>query len=489
MVAAAALLPFVSMAPAYAAANVICVGSPTGGCDGHAASISAALIAAEANAVTDTVLVGPGTYTDGPYFLGDTVTLRGSGQGATILTLPASASDDEYVLANGGTVMDLTVKMAAADSGKDAGLAMWNTATAIRVTVDGRGTEAAAGIEAMNSSILGSDIKMTNGSSTRGLFSEGGVTAQDTSIVGHIAYGMSSPSAADTLSRLTIKTGGTGVGVDVGTVNLDDVLINLGSGSGTGLVAANFNASTAAKVINANHVTIVGGGQNSQGALAYAANPNALQVSTIQLTNSIIRGPQTSLSVMAGNNGAQGGPSTATITASYSNWSSKSETSMANGSAHVVQGAGNVNLDPRFVDAAGGNYRLKAGSPLVDAGDAIAGGPTTDRDGNARIFDGDKDGTAVRDMGAHEMNDVVAPQTKLISTPPKTVTKGSVRFRFKANETGATFQCKIDKKAWRPCTSPKKVKVKVGKHVFKVRATDLSGNTDATPAKYRFQRR
>ena len=37
------------------------------------------------------------------------------------------------------------------------------------------------------------------------------------------------------------------------------------------------------------------------------------------------------------------------------------------------------------------------------------------------------------------------------------------------------------------CNSPKKYKVKVGKHTFKVRATDQAGNT-GQPAKYKFER-
>lgn len=56
--------------------------------------------------------------------------------------------------------------------------------------------------------------------------------------------------------------------------------------------------------------------------------------------------------------------------------------------------------DPRFMDAAAGDYRLAMGSPCVDsAGDE---GPDFDFAGNYRPQDGDEDGEALFDMGALE---------------------------------------------------------------------------------------
>lgn len=57
-------------------------------------------------------------------------------------------------------------------------------------------------------------------------------------------------------------------------------------------------------------------------------------------------------------------------------------------------------------------------------------------------------------------------------------------FRFKSNEAGSSFQCKLDRKPWSGCRSPKTYRnLKPGKHTFKVRARDGAGNTDPSPAK------
>lgn len=76
-------------------------------------------------------------------------------------------------------------------------------------------------------------------------------------------------------------------------------------------------------------------------------------------------------------------------------------------------GAGNIDVDPLFVDPAGldgdvgtedDNLRLSSGSPCIDAADnsSVPEDVETDLDGNLRIIDGDDDGLPVVDMGAYE---------------------------------------------------------------------------------------
>ena len=62
------------------------------------------------------------------------------------------------------------------------------------------------------------------------------------------------------------------------------------------------------------------------------------------------------------------------------------------------------------------------------------------------------------------------------------------KFKFSSTEAGSTFQCKLDRKPFKSCRSPKKYSgLKPGKHVFKVRAIDAAGNTDSSPAVKKFK--
>ena len=76
------------------------------------------------------------------------------------------------------------------------------------------------------------------------------------------------------------------------------------------------------------------------------------------------------------------------------------------------------------------------------------------------------------------------------TTPPQTkISRGHVRarsadFRFDSGEQGAIFQCRLDRKRFRPCSSPKRYRrLAPGKHRFEVRAVDAAGNADPSPAR------
>lgn len=76
--------------------------------------------------------------------------------------------------------------------------------------------------------------------------------------------------------------------------------------------------------------------------------------------------------------------------------------------------------------------------------------------------------------------DTTKPKVTIKQAPKAQSTSTTARFRFVSNEAGSTFQCKLDKKAFARCGSPKDYKkLKPGKHVFKLKATDAAGNVSA----------
>lgn len=81
--------------------------------------------------------------------------------------------------------------------------------------------------------------------------------------------------------------------------------------------------------------------------------------------------------------------------------------------------------------------------------------------------------------------DDTSPQTTITTAPTGTIGVSSATFAFEASEAG-TFECRIDSNedaAWSACTSPQTYNSLIdGPHLFEVRATDLLGHVDPTPA-------
>jgi Ca2+-binding RTX toxin-like protein len=87
--------------------------------------------------------------------------------------------------------------------------------------------------------------------------------------------------------------------------------------------------------------------------------------------------------------------------------------------------------------------------------------------------------------------DTRPPQTRLGAHPRALVSTHKkwrrVAFRFAASEAGSSFRCKLDRRPYRPCTSPRAYRVKAGRHAFRVFATDAAGNRDLTPPLFKFR--
>jgi hypothetical protein len=76
----------------------------------------------------------------------------------------------------------------------------------------------------------------------------------------------------------------------------------------------------------------------------------------------------------------------------------------------------------------------------------------------------------------------IAPQTTISKAPPKKTTKKKVKISFTSSIAGSTFECRLDKKPFKSCSSPFTAKAKKGRHRFQVRAIGPTGLTDPTPA-------
>jgi hypothetical protein len=86
--------------------------------------------------------------------------------------------------------------------------------------------------------------------------------------------------------------------------------------------------------------------------------------------------------------------------------------------------------------------------------------------------------------------DSTAPRTRITMGPGIKTRKHSAVFRFKditEDPPGTTFVCKLDKKKWKPCSSPFHLKhLKLGHYLLSIRATDTAGNVERKPVKRRF---
>lgn len=80
------------------------------------------------------------------------------------------------------------------------------------------------------------------------------------------------------------------------------------------------------------------------------------------------------------------------------------------------------------------------------------------------------------------------PDTAIVKGPKGEVRARRVTFRFRSVPTGTGFQCRLDKRPFKPCASPKIYKnLAPGRHKFRVRAVDSTGQRDPIAATRTFR--
>ena len=387
--------------PAAAGAADYCVAPNTGCGPTNVASVEQALDLADDATDADRVFLGATDYTAPNvggfqyYQSNGAVEIVGEGAGQTILTSPGGGGDCVVCLAGGpGTsIHDLTIRVPQnAVSGL---MAIHTTNTARRIEV----------IEDPTQANTRSGVGLEDG----GTLEDSSVTLGDTSETRAVSFGLGGGtvrrSVLSAWTGVLSRDGGTiersrVTGADAGVLGKGNVTTITGSvirftnGAGAGIAA--HSRPGFHTIVNADGVTIVGpGGPNTSGAfvgLEPAPDANA----DVNMTNSIIRGVSAALSAVPANGTGQ-----ANITASYTDYDPSGN--VAEGAKASISQTSVSNVgDAGFVDAAGGDYHLLPGSPLIDTGDPAAP-QGLDLDGDPLVADGNGDGGARRDLGAFEL--------------------------------------------------------------------------------------
>jgi len=521
-----ALCVLLSIGARTAEAKVLCVDTTPGNladnlnvdasCEQGKAKIGEALEAAAALPGADSVLIGPGQFPlpsapdaiEAHYISltpGNTVVVRGTPGGQTHLTM-GGTSGNEWGLAiqapAGSRVEDLSLTIPAnADNTSDWGVFLEGDIVAERLSVDGPSAYNASGvILSYGATLADSNVELNPEKtySTAVVISNGSATILESNLVAQ--SGLSGSGSMVTVERSTIEPSWQGAVIDSGYMTIRDSLIDLGSRAGaTGVVIANNNQGSSAMKAMLDGDTIVGGGKGSTGLRVQA--DNGTENADVTVDSTIVDGPEHAIQLWADQDRL------AKLAVSYSNYDPATvdvnndliaggETGTA-----LLETNEDTGFDPGFVDPAAGNFRLAPGSPLVDRGDPAAPeAGRLDRDGNPRAGGC----PPRRDVGAYELvaaceappSETAQAQTTGSGPEPAPLPETSIRgkhrlftaakqakatFKLVSTIPGASFRCKVDRKAYRPCGPGFAVELAHGRHKVRAKAI-VAGKADPTPA-------
>src|SRR4051812_2227682 len=381
-----------------ALAKDYCVNTSCGGV--NAASLQAALTAAEASVDADRVFLGSGTYTatapqgfvyDQPN--GGPVEIIGAGisdPGQTRIAGAIGGGGTLRVVGAPGTRLhDVNVVLPPDAAPYAIGLSTNAVANHIAVTENPALQSNNRFGLVLRGGVLEGDSFVGIGTSAPGttgvVFDVGGGSVRDSTVY---SYNGINTGYGGTIDRTRIGAELKGVDVPSGATKITSSAIYM---VGSGAVGIDADVSGDAS-IDVDGVNIYGkGGPNSgTGISAYNAYfPNASV--DVTLRNSIIRDFDAPLYVSAA------GPGHAHITSSYSDYDRAANTSVGARAAiseSNVTNVGNANFDEE--------YKPLPGNALIDAGDPAAASGL-DIDGKPLVTDGNHDGVVRRDTGAFEL--------------------------------------------------------------------------------------
>ncbi len=411
----------------------------------------------------DTVLVAPGTYYENINFNGKAVTVTSSG--GPSVTIIDGGQNGSVVTFDSGETMSSGLNGVAIqngyasyngsyDSGRGGGIQIMNSSPTVTGNVIsnnsalcGMGIYIDGGSPVIKNNTISNNTQPSNdgGCGGGGIEATGSSTSPSSPLIegnvitnnnlnaggggfggGIYVYDFSQPTIRNNVIKGNTAYNGGAIAISssLGTVVVQNLIANntsLFTGAGLYVVGSNVNVA---------NNTIVGN-LNSSGIFVWSNSPQTITVSN----NIVVAAAGQSYAITCA-------PALNTLSPVFSRndvyigWS---------GVCDYTASPGNISADPRFVNAATGDFHLQSTSPSIDTGDNSAPNlPQTDFAGNPRILDGNNDCVSTIDMGAYEVvraaNAGFSPGTLMFSgqvpgtsSSPKSVTlsnTGNTCFQF-----------------------------------------------------------
>jgi len=362
----------------------------------------AAVTAANGDSAFDTIRIGPGTYnTSSGLWASQPVAIVGAGRDATEIVLTDAGAGVVVGASTSSSVSKLSVRLTKPFS-QGIGLDKGADVTDVSVSAPDLLTQ----LFGVLGSDTGSDMNHVNvdlgdGADVTGI-GAGGSVVRDSTVTA--ATGIAGGQQGLTVRRTAVHAQ-LGLRTAGGALNASNVLITPhprpASIGFIGAEVTNDNAGQDGSLL-ASNLTIGGGGVPSGlGIYVHSIdNPNVTTgTASATVTGAILRGLAHAL-YQQGDSGME----TATVGITYSSYDADSVVENVYGGFFHGVGNHEDNPDPRFVNQAAGDYRLRWDSPLLDQGrpTALVAEENPDLAGHERVRDSDANGSAIRDIGAYE---------------------------------------------------------------------------------------
>ena len=384
----------------------------------------------------DTILVAPGTYIENLNFKGKAITVTSSG-GAAVTIVDGNAqgpvatfitSEASNSVLNGFTLRNGVPSNSFPIFFEGGGIAIYHASPTITNNViTGNVAVCGVGIETEGGSpvIRGNTITGNNQGGGDGGCGGGGIEV----------LGGAPQIIGNTITNNSLPGGGFGGGIEVNggspTIQNNYIAGNSVFNSGGAINIVNGGSSVVVQNIIVNN-SAGGGGSGGGINIQTPAEETAVIINNIIVGNTAfdnssglfidVLGSLTisnNIVVAApGQNAIVCSPFSSVFPAfSHNDVVASTGQTWSSNCAGFAQSNGNFSADPQFVNAAGGNYHLQAGSPAIDAGDNNAPSlPQQDYTGNTRVLDGNNDCVATVDLGVYELPNPAGPANVSLSS-------------------------------------------------------------------------